>query len=80
MDDFQDPTPFLLSVGDLMAALLLLFVLALSATLLRVQTDHDRNVAMAATAARQAEEHRQTPEEYREVEAYQKLVEAHNRL
>jgi outer membrane protein OmpA-like peptidoglycan-associated protein len=38
---------FSLSIGDLMAALLFIFVLLLAATLLRLQTEHDRRMLIA---------------------------------
>jgi outer membrane protein OmpA-like peptidoglycan-associated protein len=50
LDRFQEENPFAMSIGDLMAALLLIFVLLLSSTLLRIQQDvesyHDVQVAL----------------------------------
>lgn len=50
LERFQEENPFAMSIGDLMAALLLIFVLLLSSTLLRIQQDvesyHDVQVAL----------------------------------
>ncbi len=45
----KSENPFSLSIGDLMAALLLIFVLLLAATLLRLQTEFDSKINIAET-------------------------------
>ncbi len=46
LDAQEQENPFALSVGDLMAALLLVFVLLLSATLLLIKEDEERTVSI----------------------------------
>ena len=46
LDAQEQENPFALSVGDLMAALLLVFVLLLSATLLLIKEDEERTVSL----------------------------------
>lgn len=43
----NEESSFSLSIGDLMAALLLIFVLLLAATLLRLQTEYDKRILVA---------------------------------
>lgn len=47
MNNQTPENPFALSIGDLMAALLLIFILLLSATLLRLQEEFDRKSQIA---------------------------------
>jgi len=72
----EDKTPFFLSTGDLMAALLLIFVLLLAATLLRLQQQYGRKVQMADTYKRMSEEYWDMSEEYKAIaETYRQLQE-----
>lgn len=71
---YQDETPFFLAVGDLMGALLLIFVLSLAATLLRLQTEYGHKAAMTDT-------YRGMSEEYKSIsQAYEGLAETYRQL
>jgi len=52
--DIEDNNQFSLSTGDLMAALLLIFVLLLIGTMLKLQEEFDRLREFAATLVEQA--------------------------
>jgi len=73
-DDCEDKTPFLLSAGDLLGALLFLFVISLAATMLRVRHDYDRKVEMADSYKGISEEHQHLSATYaRLAETYRQL-------
>lgn len=61
----REDNPFLLSVGDVMAALLLIFVLLLSATLLRLEEEYSNRTDQAKAAQQLAEQRELLAEEAR---------------
>ncbi len=72
-DDFQEKTQFFISVGDLMSAVLLVFVFLLAATLLKIQDGYGQKAAMADTYQQAAEENLRASEGYRsKSEAYKR--------
>ena len=74
LDEHQDETPFFLSTGDLMAALLMIFVLLLSVTLLRLHREYDRK-------SQTADAYKRTSQEYKQVsENYEKIVTTYRQL
>ena len=81
LDEYQDRTPFFLAVGDLMAALLLMFALLLSATLLRLQREYGHKVEMTDTYKRRSEQYWEMFEEYKSIsQAYEELAETYRQL
>ena len=81
LDQYQDRTPFFLAVGDLMAALLLMFALLLSATLLRLQREYGHKVEMTDTYKRRSEQYWEMFEEYKCIsQAYEEVAETYRQL
>jgi len=73
-DDFQEKTQFFISVGDLMSAVLLVFVFLLAATLLRIENGYGQKAAAMASAQQEAAERNG-----RLSESYQYMSEAYKR-
>ncbi len=70
----EETTPFSLSVGDLMGALLLIFVLALSATLLRLQHEYAKDQEISETYQRSSEEYKAISAAYKQLaDTYRQL-------
>jgi len=70
----EEENPFSLSLGDLMAAILLIFVLLLSATLLMLREEYNKKNQLAEETRLAAEETRRRAEEI------QKIAQMYNRL
>ncbi|HWP47706.1 MAG TPA: hypothetical protein VNM22_11140 [Candidatus Limnocylindrales bacterium] len=56
LESSDEDNPFIMSVGDLMASLLLIFILLLSATLLKLEDEYRRKRDEADRAERLAQE------------------------
>lgn len=63
----EEENPFSLSLGDLMAAILMIFVLLLSATLLMLREEYNKKTQLAEETRQAAEETRRRAEEIQKI-------------